>query len=206
MRGHATEEEEASVRDLESRINLETSPLSELLELGLMYQEPCHEEDRAILCLEAILARDPKCSLARIWLAYILLHYRMDDASLRRARQLLQPVVATASRYRAAALKLTVDIGDDLGDLPPAEAIDLLYASVVAAPDWVLNREILASHLARTGNTAAAIEQLSAALANIKPADPDWAFQRQQYEIFITGRIADMAAERIADRLAKLRV
>jgi|SRR5579864_4004196 hypothetical protein len=97
MRGHATKEEEARVRDLESRVDLETSPLSQLLELGLMYQEPCHEEDRAILCLEAILARDPDCSLARIWLAYILLHYRMDNASLRRARQLLRPIVVVCS-------------------------------------------------------------------------------------------------------------
>lgn len=205
MRGHATKEEEARVRGLESRVDLKTSPLSQLLELGLMYQEPCHEEDQAILCLEAILARDSNCSLARIWLAYILLHYRMDNASSRRARQLLRPIVATESRYRAAALKLTVDIGDDLGDLSPNESMDLLYASVVAAPDWVLNREILASHLSRAGKTAEAIEQLSMALANIKSADPDWNFPRQQYEIFITGRIAEMAADRIAGRLAKLR-
>src|ERR1700740_3358126 len=116
MRGHASKEEEARISDLEARSDLRTSPLSDLLELGLLYQEPCHEEDRAILCFEAILARDPSCCLAKIWLAYVLLHYRMDSESLQQARRLIQPIIETSSRHRAAALKLTVDIGDDLGD------------------------------------------------------------------------------------------
>ena len=206
MRGHATAEEQARVRELESRLDPKTSPLSSLLELALLYRCPCHEEDRSIRLLEGILDRDGDFSAARIWLGYLHLHYSLDPASIKKARQLLESVPDGDRIHRAASLQLLAAVGEDLNDLSTSEIIRLLEASVELAPHWVNNRDLLAAYLARTGDTAAAEAQLRAALDNVIAADPAWSPAEREFEISITGRTADRVAERLTSHLTQLEV
>jgi tetratricopeptide (TPR) repeat protein len=204
MRGHATAAEEAMVRALESRLDPATSSPASLLELALLYQEPCHEEDEAIELLEAILERDSNYSLAKIWLAYLHRHYSLDPASFKKARQLLQSVPDSDRALRAAALLLLAEIGQGLEDLSAPELISLLQASVALAPTWVANRNLLGWYLAEIGERDEAAAQIRAALGNIIPLDPAWPLAEREFEVSITGRAAHGIADRLASYLAGL--
>jgi hypothetical protein len=172
----------------------------------LLYRCPCHEEDKSIRLLEGILDRDGDFSAARIWLGYLHLHYSLDPASIKKARQLLESVPDGDRIHRAASLQLLAAVGEDLKDLSTSEIIRLLEASVALAPHWVNNRDLLADYLARIGDTAAAEAQLRAALDNVIAADPGWSPAEREFEISITGRTADRVAERLTSHLTQLEV
>jgi hypothetical protein len=204
MRGHATAEQEATVRALESRLDPATSSLASLLELALLYQEPCHEEDKAIELLETILERDSNYSLAKIWLAYLHRHYSLDPASFKKARQLLQSVPDSDRTLYAAALLLLAEIGQGLEDLSTPELIRLLQASVASAPTWVANRNLLGWYLAEIGERDEAAVQIRAALRNIIPLDPAWPLAEREFEVSITARAAHGIARLLESYLARL--
>lgn len=204
MRGHATAEEAATVRALESRLDPATSSLGSLLELALLYREPCHEEDKALRLLTGMLERDANDSLAKIWLAYLHRHFSLDPASFRKARRVLESVPGDDRALRAAALLLLAEIGQGLEDLSVPEMIKLLQESVALAPDWVANRNLLAWYLAEIGERDAAAVQLRAALGNIVPVDPAWPLAEREFEVAITGRAADGIADLLRSYLARL--
>lgn len=195
MTGHATAAEAREIESREATLDRATSPVGELLELALLYLEPAHREDEAIELLESIVARHPQHAEARVWLAYALLHFGMDQDSLARAREVVTPVLENTS-HAGAAYMLLGEIGEEDG-VEVAERIRLLEASVAAEPEWVNNRHDLAVAYFEAGRSEDATAQLEAALGSIRGEDPDWSLARRSYEESLTGRTAFEAEDRL---------
>lgn len=197
MRGHSTPAEERRIEDLERRIDLTTSPIADLLTLGLLYMEPAHEEESSKRCFEAILAREPDFAHARIWLAYVLEHHDMDRDSLRRALDILQPLRAPGSPERAAGLFLSALIGREAEDLSLSQATAWMGQSVAEEPSWVSNRHMLGKFYMDAGRFKEALVHLRAALDNFAPPHPSWDVQTENYECLITWRSSDYVQDRL---------
>jgi tetratricopeptide (TPR) repeat protein len=204
MTGHATWQQ---IRDIEAReaaVVPESSPVDAVLELALLLLEPAHRDDEAIELLEKVLARDPTYSPARLWLAYALLHTRMDTVALERAREVLTPLIDTPETAGAARL-LLAEVGEEQG-MTVDERISLLEASVAAEPEWISNRQDLAWAYSEAGRHQEAATQLEAALHSVIAANPSWGIARQAFEESITARTADGTIARLQADLSKLRL
>ena len=206
MNGHAGNEEIEVVRRLESRMELGSSSINDLLELAQLYIEPVHREAEAIAILEAVLKRDPDNSFAKFWLAYCCLHYLMDPAAIRKAKELLESVIQADPQHAGAAYMLLAEVLEEEGNLPVDQKIEMLEKSVALEPDWVFNRQSLAWAYRQTGKFSKALEQIEKALSNVTQPDPSWSITRRNFEESITGRIGHRAAERLTSDLQKLKL
>jgi tetratricopeptide (TPR) repeat protein len=204
MSGHETAAEAALVKQMEAEIDPATSPTARVVELGQLYIEPCHREDRAIALFETVLGREPDNLAARYWLAYCLVHQRMDEASLRQSVEMLQGVVSASGSYAAAAGMLLAEALEELGELAQDEKIRLLEASVEREPGWVYNRQSLGWAYAEAGRLADARQQYDHALANVATPDPEWTSVKRHFEEAITGRIGHRVCERLQSDLDKV--
>jgi tetratricopeptide (TPR) repeat protein len=205
MNGHATDEDMKIVRQLESKLDLGSSPLDDLLELGQLYIEPCHREGEAMRIFEAVLARDPNNADAKFWLAYCCLHYLMDPAALRRAAILLESLIQTSPKLAGAAYMLLAEVLDEEGNLTVDRKIELLEKSVALEPGWVHNRESLAWAYMEAGRFADALEQINRALTNVVTPTPDWKITIRNFEESITGRTGHLILERLSRDLEKIK-
>jgi tetratricopeptide (TPR) repeat protein len=203
MSGHATPEQLSEIQARAALVNPATSPADEVIDLAVLFLEPAHREDAAISLLEALLGREPENAAARVWLAYALLHFRMDQAALDRATQLLIPLLDHPI-YAGAAHLLLAEVRDEQGrDL--AERIGLLERSVALAPDWVSNRQDLAWAYSEAGRQEDAAAQLNQAITAVRAVDPSWGIQQREFEESITGRTAAGTVERLREDLRELR-
>lgn len=204
MTGHATPDQMREIESREAILDPATGSIEDVVTLALLYAEPAHREDDAIALLETAVAREPGSADARIWLAYLLLHVRMDSAALTRAADVLEPLRTSSSpRLSAAAHLLLAEIGDERGQVV-GDRIRLLEASIEQRPDWVSNRQDLAWAYSEVGRQADAAAQLRVALAAIIPADPAWSVGRREFEESITGRTGDGATARLQSDLDAL--
>jgi cytochrome c-type biogenesis protein CcmH/NrfG len=160
MYAHASGKNRDAIHGFEERASASGS-VADLLRLAQVYIEPAHEEQLAIPLLEQILAREPSNAPAKLWLAYCCIHYLMDEASLRRAVQLLQDVIDSRSGLEAAAQMLLAEVREDLGEIIPTRKIELLEASVRERPDWVFNRVRLGRAYRAEGRLAEGNEQFT---------------------------------------------
>jgi tetratricopeptide (TPR) repeat protein len=202
MSGHATPDQLADIEARIAAVNPATSPAAELIDLALLLLEPAHREDVAINLLETLLGREPENGEARIWLAYALLHFRLDEAALRRAADLLTPLLNHPTHAAAAHLLLAEVRDEQVGDLD--ERIALLERSVALAPDWVSNRQDLAWAYSEAGRQEDATAQLNQAIGAVRAADPSWSIQQREFEESITGRAAAGTVERLREDLREL--
>jgi len=204
MSGHASPSESREIEAREKRLDPALSPIDDLLELALLYVEPAHREDEAIRLLEAVLQRDPFNGEARLWLAYILLHFRMDAPALARARDAVTPLLDTHP-YGGAATLLLAEVRDEQG-AGLAERIHILERSVAQEPDWVSNRQDLSRAYSEAGRNEDALEQLRRALNSISSVDPTWTGAKRNFEESITGRTAFGAEARLRQEIYELSV
>jgi tetratricopeptide (TPR) repeat protein len=190
MSGHESPEELELIARLENNVNYDTSPIETLMDLGLMYMEPCHREDEAIRLFEIALERDPRSSQTKFWLAYCLIHYRMDPAALKRAKELVEEIIAADPECAGGGYYLLSEIMQDLGNLNVENNIQVLELSVRHKPHWVHNHVSLASAYWNVRRTAEAIAEMRAAIDNLQLPEPGWGITKKMWESLITGRIA----------------
>jgi len=202
--GHATPEELERVSRLEATLDLATSPVGELLALGLLYLEPFHREDDAMHVFEALLAREPDHGLAKLWLAYAYLHHVMDDAALARAAEVLESLLDGDSEVAAAARMLLTEVLEERGSPRLDERIRLLEESVEREPGWVYNRQSLAWAYRDAGRHADALDQIDDAVRNATGIHPDASVALRAFEESITGRGGHRAAERLRGDRARV--
>ena len=206
MNGHAESAERALIQELEAALDLDQSPIDDLLALGQLLIEPGHREAEAIPLFEAILARQPNDHRARYWIAYCLVHYLMDRAARQRAIALLKEITEAGAgerpepAYAAAAYMLLAEAGAE--SLPVDERIRLLEASVAHEPGWVYNRQSLAWVYREAQRYEEALRELGRARDNVATVDPGWSAVRRNFEESITGRIGHRAVERINSDIA----
>lgn len=202
MTGHETAEQRREIEQRAATVDVRTSPVDEIVELALLLLEPAHREDDAIDLLEAAVGREPLHPTAGLWLAYALLHVRMDAPSLVRAGEVIAPLLAVPASSGGAHL-LLAEIGEEQGR-GVDERIGLLEASVAREPDWVANRQDLAWAYSEAGRHDDAAAQLQHALTCVLPVDPAWGVARRSYEESITGRTAQGTEARLRSDLAQL--
>lgn len=202
MSGHAGPDELREIEAREARLDPATSPVGDLLQLGLLYLEPAHREDEAIELFETVVARTPEHAPARLWLAYSLLHFVMDAPALARAEEVLTPLLDSDSN-EGAAYMLLAEVRDEQGaDI--AERIRLLETSVAREPDWVANRHDLAWAYSAAGRHDEAAAQLRKALEFVRAPDPARGLEEERFEESITGRTQFGAEERLHADLREL--
>jgi tetratricopeptide (TPR) repeat protein len=202
MAGHPNSCELKFVNRLEASINVESSPIQKLLELGQLYIEPCHRETDAISIFEVILRRDPNNSSAKFWLAYCCIHYLMDNKSLQRAVSLLNSVITYDHGFVGAAFMLLAEALNDVGNFPLNDKIRLLESSVSYEPNWVYNRYYLALAYKQNGYIYDAMSQLQRALQNVMVDKPQYLdINTRYFEESITGRMAHKIKEKITNNL-----
>lgn len=202
MSGHASPDQLADINVRAAALDPATSPPTDLIDLALLYLEPAHREDDAIELLEITLSREPNNGDATIWLAYALVHVRLDQAAMNRATDLLTPLLDDRT-HAAAAHLLLAEVRDEQG-ADVAERIALLERSVALAPDWVNNRQDLAWAYSEADRQADAAAQLNQAITAIRAADPSWTIQQREFEESITGRTAAGTTERLREDLREL--
>ncbi|MCI0337070.1 MAG: hypothetical protein L0226_05810 [Acidobacteria bacterium] len=205
MSGHASKDEMKIVEQLESAIDLKTSPIDDLLELGQLYIEPCHREAEAILIFETILMRNPHNNAAKFWLAYCCLHYLMDPKALQRAVSLLETNINANDDYAGASYAMLAEIFEEQNSSSHEKKIQMLEASVIKEPSWVYNRQSLAWAYIEVGRFADAFEQIQIALTNVQEPDPGWNITKRNFEESITGRTGYRAIERLQSDLEKIK-
>jgi hypothetical protein len=196
--GHATPDEKQHVQELEARVNAETSPLDQILELALNYIEPCHREDQAVSLLQEILKREPEHSAAKIWISYCCRWALMSPEWQHYAQGLLQEVVAREPNPEliAGAYYMMAQLESELAfpkwNAPEvvARQIELLQASIKHAPHWFYNHFMLAWLLKDSGRLAEAIEEMQTGIDNIIEPDPHWDAPTLYFEAYITWRLA----------------
>ncbi len=211
-RGHATPEEIKEVEELERGIDLERSSIEDLLKLGQLYIEPCHEEDRAIEVFEAILRRDPTNIWAKYWLAYCCVTYLMDEDSLKRAKDLLESCLSDPSgKNNAAVYLLLVRVFDELHyidkkyKVSDEEKLNLLEESVRLEPTWVSNRMNLAWLYKKLGRIDDAIHQIEKALENFISPESGWSTIQYYFEDVVTWRVSESWVEDFQKELKELK-
>jgi Tfp pilus assembly protein PilF len=162
--GHASPREMERITALEAKLRSQAISLDEQLELALLYLEPGHEAIRTTELLQEILAHHPEHNLARIWLAYCFIYEWMDEESLKNAVGLcdLLSDECVPTKLRAAALLLKAAA---LRQLPGGDdPLPLLLQSIELEPNWISNRQMLASVYQERGDRKAAEEQLHRAM------------------------------------------
>lgn len=202
MTGHATSSELQEIQRLEANLDLSLNSVDDLMQLALLYMEPAHREEEAIQLLEAVISRDPLIGEARIWLAYVLLHYKMDSVSLSRAIEVLTPLLEDPTFDGPASMmvaEVLEEQGADLGD-----RIQFLEMSVAKEPSWVNNRQDLAWAYSASGRSEDARRQLELALGSVRRANPAWGVHRRNFEESITGRTAFGVEERLRSDIQDL--
>jgi len=199
---HATPEEAQMISALESRVNVETSPVDNLLRLAQLYICPQHSIERAVELLQAVLRRDPDNMWAKYWLAYRNLRYATTKGAVLEARRLLEHCPEQAG----ALYQLLCPVREELGDLSDEERVALLEESVRLEPNWTGNREWLALAYEKVGRIEDAVRQLETALQNMLPeADPSWDPVKSTFEAEVTGRTGVYSREEIPKILVRLR-
>lgn len=184
--GHASPADRAHVQALERQAGSGGLTEDEELELALLYVEPLHEEDKAIARLEDLVSKGASGWQARIWLAYLYLHHRMDRSSLLAGREILSPLVTVPGEPAAAALLLLSSISRDLGELDTPGEAALLERSVQQAPTWALNRFLLAGCYRQLGQKEDALRELQQAEANLRTVEPPHTKLEEEFEVSIT--------------------
>jgi tetratricopeptide (TPR) repeat protein len=197
--GHASDEELDRVSRLEATLDPATSPVDDLLELGLLYLEPLHREDDAIAILEAILGQEPDYAPAKLWLAHTLLHHVMDDAALARSRELLESMLESGGDLSAAARMLLAEVLEEQGATRLQDRIALLEESVAQEPRWVYNRQSLAWAYDEAGRQRDAFDQIDDAVRNATGVHPEASVALRAFEESITGRGGHRAKERLLE-------
>ncbi|HEX2061782.1 MAG TPA: hypothetical protein VHK90_13670 [Thermoanaerobaculia bacterium] len=190
--GHASTVEAEEIAMLRRKAAAGSLDTRELMQLALKLFEPAHDPFTAVEILKEVLARDPSCDIARVWLAYLNIYELMDEGALREALTLADEVNSEDKTLRAAALLLK---GAALRHLGRAEmAIAALVESVRLADDWITNRPALSDMYRQAGRKGEAIEQLQAALENFEQAKNTSSAEEQRavdlFEIYLTGRAA----------------
>lgn len=192
MRGHASSELVGVVERLEALSAAGTISLQELVLLGQLYVEPCHEEDKAVAIFEKVLEGQPDHELAGIWLAYCALHHLMDEESLRRAELLILAISSSSSstaRSRAAAYQLLASLRGELEELSLPQEIALYEESIALEQSWVYNRYFLAEAFDKAERKEDARSMMSSAIANARKAEArDFGVFDEPFETCITGR------------------
>lgn len=177
---------------------------SERLTLALLLIEPMHEEQRAARVLESLLEEPEYDGAARIWLAYLSLHFFMDESAMARGVSLLSTLLSADDLdRRAAACLLLGQIGAERSD--SLEILEQHFrASIIARPGWVMNHVMLSQVLSQRGTIAAAEGELAEALKHVLDVDPSWDIQRREFERCVTGRSAHGMRNRIKESAREL--
>jgi tetratricopeptide (TPR) repeat protein len=212
-KGMATLDEYNMIKEFEATIDVNSSPIADVLKLANLYIRPLVKEGPAITILEKILERDPGNAWATYWLAFCLLHHGLDLPSLIRARDLLNGWLNNHScgEYNretcSAIYELLYEIRSDpydLNDLPKSEAISLLERAVSFWPSWPKSRFSLALLFVDIGRIDDAIVQLKAAQSLTIRADPNWDLAKEYFERSVTGRANDYMRDEIPKILKML--
>lgn len=204
MSGHETFSEKKRVEQLEATFDLDKSSIEDLLDLGLLYIEPCHRESDAIRLYETILKRDPKNSAAKFWLAYCCIWYLMDKDALKRAITLLENIIDTDKNFSGAAFILIAEAMGDLYNLPMEEKIKFLEASIKYEPNWVYNHLYLAWAYKAAKRDHDALNQAELALENFKKYGANFTNDHSIFENEITGRASHYMEEQLKKLKAEL--
>lgn len=202
MTGHETPQQLHEIELRAAALDPRTSPVQDVVDFALLCLEPAHKEDEAIELLEMAIQRDPRPGAAQLWLAYALLHVRMDAESVERARQILSPLIDWPGLAGAAGL-LLAEVREEQG-AGLDERIALLEASVEREPDWVSNRQDLAWAYSEAGRHLDAVRELKQAIGSIVAVDPSWDDGRRNFEESITGRAAAGTEARLLADIAEL--
>lgn len=188
MSGHETPEEKKYIEDLEKKIDLDNSSIEAILELSILYIDPSHREDEAIMLLKTVLKRDPKNEKAKILLAHCCIHYLMDKNSLLYAETLLNEIISGSGNYIGAAYNLLPSVLGELYKIPISQKINYFELSVKNEYSWVSNHYNLAFSYKQAGRFEEAISEIKTAIRNVVPPDPKWSMAETYYEGLITGR------------------
>lgn len=206
MTGHATSKEIQELNKLKDNLDVEKSPIEDLLKVGQIYIEPFHEEEKAIELFEIILKRDPANFWAKYWLADCCIRYLMEKPNLQRAVDLLESCLSDSTARKGAAYQLLAEARSDLGNISKQEEIQLLEGSVKLESAWTSNRMYLASLYESVGRIEDAIEQVEQALNNTIDVNPDWNIIEYNFETNVTGRAKSDGLKQVyGDKLAKLK-
>jgi tetratricopeptide (TPR) repeat protein len=189
--GHETKQDIEKLNRLENDLKNEYTNPIKMFEVAILYIEPFHKEDKAIILLKNILDLEPQNELAKIWLSFCYLHYLMDKDSLFQAEELLKSIISNQNSLQMGAAKmLLAETLDDLNKVTWSQKAKLLEQSVSLEPTWVKNRYNLAFTYKQLGKLSEAIAQIDLAIKNIIiPA----AFLKDSeilYEESITGRFS----------------
>lgn len=200
-RGHFDKQQLRRAELLESKLCDDSISTRELLELALLSIEPGHDCFHAAELLEKVLAADPDENTAKLWLAHCWIYEFMDERSLRKAIEISTEIdldTGTAADVRAAALLLKGAAFYQLSSTDSARAA--LEASVHLEPQWITNRQLLATIYEKSNDISAARGQLVRAIENtaVPPSDD------HLFEWLITGRRAAGIAQRLRDQLEGL--
>jgi hypothetical protein len=103
--GHATLEEKRVIKELEEKIDVNKSPIGKLIELSLLYIEPCHNYEKAIELTKLILIRETENEMAKILMAFCCIHYLMSKDDLEYAEKILNEVITTCPFGKRAEAK-----------------------------------------------------------------------------------------------------
>jgi len=201
MTGHATIEESVELTERLQAYSPGTSSSAEGLELALLLVEPHHREEEALEILRSLIDVAPDFEEARIWYAYLLVHYQLDEEAFEGARSVLRPLLGSRPESEAAALHLLSYIESELDGVDPVPG---LRRALSLCPDWVLPRWVLAKELAAKGETKAALDHLQRARASLTTEDPRWSQHRREFERSITGRTATYLREEIGREIQAL--
>jgi tetratricopeptide (TPR) repeat protein len=200
--GHSTPSEREHIARLEKALLDRTIGPDEQLELALLQLEPLHDEFRAVDLLWGIIASTPAHPLAQIWLAYCWIYEWMADEALRNAVKLCDEVLGQdlPAALRSAALFLKADALRKLG----RDSLVPLLESVALAPDWISNRQLLATIYEERGDRQLAVEQLHKAIELSRHRVATRNYADELFELLITGRGGDGVADGLAEWLRRL--
>jgi len=190
MWGHATIEEKKIIQELEKKIDFTGSPIESLIELSILYIEPCHNYEKAIELIKSILVRDPENEMAKILMAFCCIHFLMLDADLEYGEKLLNEVISNGNENKGAAYKLLAEVLKDLDKVTFEEEINYLELSVKYEPNWSSNHEVLSTIYEKVGNFQKALEHMRIAISNISGENNDWSLAQYYYESIMTGRVS----------------
>lgn len=191
MWGHATLEEKKLIQELEKKIDVNKSPIEKLIELSILYIEPCHNGEKSVEIIKSILKRDQNNEEAKILMAYSCINYLMSKDDLENGEKILNEVISHGDKKKGAAYKLLAEVLQDLGKLKLEEEINYLELSVEFEPNWVSNHYVLSHAYEKIGNLKKAIDHMNIAIQNVVEKEDDWSLAQYYYESFMTGRISD---------------
>jgi tetratricopeptide (TPR) repeat protein len=198
MSGHANEQQQHRIRELDQLLRTGAASADECLELALLSLEPGHDGFRAVELLKRIPANHP---LRNVWLAFADIYEIMDLDALNEAVAVCTEVLLEHSDIAAtaAALMLRAAAQRQLSNTLTARAD--CEASVRLAPHWVGNRQLLSQILTEQANYEAAREELNAALKNVRPIPTPEKYADYMFERLITARLSQGIDNRLRTQL-----